>query len=94
MEIVDTFCSCSFGRRVFHRFFIFSDAHRLLAFGQHDVPPRAIANTPLYKGQVFAGSPSGRFVQFRDRKNIYLLEFPGRYHYSLFSAVTDKTSQV
>ena len=27
------------------------------------------------------------------KKNIYLLEFPGRYHFSLFCAVTDKTAQ-
>ncbi len=44
-------------------------------------PP--LAHTPLYTGQVFATSED-RFVQFRDRQHVYLIEFPGLFHLTQF----------
>ena len=75
--------------------FFFSNStgqHRLLVYAQHGgtVP---MANTPLYAKQVFVGSPTGRFVQFRDSQHIYMIEFPGRYHFTLFMTVAERTAK-
>lgn len=50
------------------------DGHRLLVYPQRERSKDMLANTPLYKGQVFAASSNERFVQFRDKQHCYMLE--------------------
>ncbi len=65
-----------------------SGTHRLLVYAQR-FGGDPLAHTPLYKGQVFA-TAEDRFVQFRDSKNIYLLEFPGLFHLTQFVTMAER----